>query len=81
MYFADLQIDGMKPVVLTSHAFGYIKKGERINKVSYRLYYRRFAHIHVCDRVVRGPEGTPIPVRPSVRTKSCYLAHLPPTTA
>lgn len=39
MYFADLQIDGMKPVVLTSHAFGYIKKGERINKVSYRLYY------------------------------------------
>ena len=39
MYFADLQIDDMKPVVLTSHAFGYIKKGERINKVSYRLYY------------------------------------------
>jgi len=39
MYFADLQIDGMKPVVLISHAFGYIKKGEHINKVSYRLYF------------------------------------------
>ena len=30
-------------------------------------------HTHVCDRVVRGPEGTPLPVRPCVRTKTVDL--------
>ena len=46
--------------------------------------YRKFAHACVshivCDRVVRGPEGTPLPVRGTVRASETKIVDLSPKT-